>query len=666
MTSRHLLLIAGFSYPVLQAVLFRWFLHQGLGLRFGWGGVLVDADLIVPALTGAAFCIFFTLSTLPLFTRWNRRYFWLNAGFAGAFLLVNLSLHNGFGRWEGFFRLGWWALFVGTMISAVFCFLSPSVFLEKKQRRVFLPCLLLSLSTILANHLFLSFWNQTVGVLTTVSCGVSDWLMGGGVDCRVVYKRSGEAVIRLFHSGTLGFVAKPCGGLDGLLFVLNLSFLFWMHKAHRLGLMLWLPFSALALIGVFWLNALRIGLYFAGYLYLKQVSLSAAESYKWFIHANGGWLLYVLYGLGVFGGIAPLLYSEKRLLHFHSLRLVGGRVGRSVWLLGLAAFFSPQAVAHSVEVRVGQIRKALPREFSLLGEETVREAILAFDSLGTRAGDPPQVANGRLTLTSGTAVTTSNVTAATTVYYTPYEGNKIALYNGTRWVYFTFSELSVSVPSTTVTPFDIFAYNNSGTVALETVNWSSDTSRATSLTLQDGVWVKSGATTRRYLGTARTTSVSGQTEDSVSKRYLWNAHNRLPRKLLAQSTTDSWTYNTASWRAANNSTTVGVTRVEYVAGLSAESVRLSLLVPYINNNTATTNHVGGIGINSTSVNSADLFNGNATTHNATGGGAQYSGVPAEGYSYAQWLEYGIATGTSTVYSVLADYRQGGMVGEIWQ
>src|SRR5574337_954655 len=47
---------------------------------------------------------------------------------------------------------------------------------------------------------------------------------------------------------------------------------------------------------------------------------------------------------------------------------------------------------------------------------------------------------GRLTLTSGTPVTTSDVTGATTVYYTPYLHNLIPLWDGQNWAPVEFSE----------------------------------------------------------------------------------------------------------------------------------------------------------------------------------------------------------------------------------
>ncbi len=283
-----------------------------------------------------------------------------------------------------------------------------------------------------------------------------------------------------------------------------------------------------------------------------------------------------------------------------------------------------------------------------------------------RTSDSSMYCNGRLTLTSGTAVTSSNVTAATTVYFTPYNGDRISVYNGTYWDLLSFTEKSIAVPSTTTTPFDIFGYSNSGTLALEVVDWSNGTTRATALATQDGVLVKSGATTRRYLGTARTTSVSGQTEDSTSSRLVWNMCNRLPRKLLAQSGTDSWTYNTAAWRAVNANTTLGQTRVEYVIGVPREPVRLAVQSGSANHSSTSTAFPEGIGINSTTANSADLFAGMATTFTANAHNALYNSVPSTGYSYAQWIENSVASGTSTRYTSSANARQGGMVGEVWQ
>lgn len=160
---------------------------------------------------------------------------------------------------------------------------------------------------------------------------------------------------------------------------------------------------------------------------------------------------------------------------------------------------------------------------------------------GVKWGEIQHICDGRLTLTSGTPVTTSNVTAAGTLYFTPYKGAQVALYDGSNWRLYTFSEISVSLTLTSGKNYDVFLYDNAGTLTLElSTAWTNDTTRADALTTQNGVQVKSGATTRRYLGTIRA-SASNQTEDSDSKRYVWNYYNQVPFCDFRADGTDSWT-----------------------------------------------------------------------------------------------------------------------------
>ncbi len=181
-----------------------------------------------------------------------------------------------------------------------------------------------------------------------------------------------------------------------------------------------------------------------------------------------------------------------------------------------------------------------------------------------------RVCEARLTLESGVAVSITDQTAKTTVYFTPHKGNSIALYDGSNWADHTLAEISVAAPATTDTPFDVFVYDNAGTLTLETVDWTNDTTRATAIVLQDGVYVKSGATTRRYLGTGRTTGVSGQTEDSAGTRYLWNYYNRVKKQLEYYPTTSSWTdAATYTWRQWNADANM---LVEFIIGVSEDIV----------------------------------------------------------------------------------------------
>lgn len=276
------------------------------------------------------------------------------------------------------------------------------------------------------------------------------------------------------------------------------------------------------------------------------------------------------------------------------------------------------------------------------------------------------VCNGRLTLTSGTAVTTSDVTAATTVYFTPFGGNTIDLYDGSaNWNRYTFSELSVAVPATTVTMYDVFVYNNAGTLTLDATAWTNDTTRATALTTQNGVLVKSGATGRRYLGSFRTTGVSGQTEDSAAKRYVWNYYNRRLRPMRAVDTTNSWTYTTNSYRQANAST---ANQLDMVVGVSEDQVS-AYVVGLGSNDNAGVGLLVGVGLDSTSALASGCLVGQYTCpSNGTVGSpnAQWKGFVGVGRHYLAWLEYSVSVGTTTwLGDAGGTIEQSGIHGEIW-
>lgn len=277
-----------------------------------------------------------------------------------------------------------------------------------------------------------------------------------------------------------------------------------------------------------------------------------------------------------------------------------------------------------------------------------------------RSNSSPEAVHGRLTLTSGTAITTSDVTAATTVYFTPFNGAKISLYNGDSWALLSFSEVSVVVPSTTETPFDVFAYDNSGSLALQAVSWTDDSTRATDLAKQNGVYVKSGALRYRYLGTGRTTSVSGQTEDSASKRFLWNYYNRQSRSLYVRETTASWSYGSTPWRPANNDVD---NRVEIVVGVAEVVIKLLQhgLGPALSESSM------GIGINSTDTPSSFNFGryigaGTNIIHPEVSSVFVYPNV---GYNFYQWMESTSANSPTDYYGTSAsDSYENGLTGSV--
>jgi len=272
------------------------------------------------------------------------------------------------------------------------------------------------------------------------------------------------------------------------------------------------------------------------------------------------------------------------------------------------------------------------------------------------------VCEGRLTLTTGTPVTTSDVTGAGTLYYTPYTGNRVALYSGSAWALYTFAERSLALTLTSGVNYDVFLWNNSGTITLETTAWTNDTTRTTALVYQDGVLVKSGSTTRRYLGTIRA-SGSNTTEDSYAKRFVWNYRNRVARPVKVLETTNSWNYTTATWRQAN---AAAANQIAVVAGQAEDALLLTVGAEAL--------QTGGsvirvaIGEDSTSTPSTSAIGRAFATGASSQFGPTATGIflPAVGYHYYAWLEWSTAAGTTTWYGDNGGTdTQSGIVG-VWR
>lgn len=279
---------------------------------------------------------------------------------------------------------------------------------------------------------------------------------------------------------------------------------------------------------------------------------------------------------------------------------------------------------------------------------------------------PLTVDNGicdfRLTLTTALPVTTADVTAATTIFCTPMRGNRIALFSSAGApAILTSAEFSIAVPATTATVYDIFAFNNSGVATLELLAWTNDTTRATAVVLTTtGTYTKSGDLTRRYLGSFRTTAVSGQTEDSGAKRDLWNYYNRVPRPFVKPSADTTWNYTTATVRQANAST---ANQVEAVIGIAEVPINL-WLTAFVNN----ANNVAvqiGIGEDSTStISTSSIGGGGVTSTGAVFPGqnlsAQFVKYPAVGRHVYSWNEWSAVGGVSAWYGTPSS--QSGLTG----
>lgn len=178
----------------------------------------------------------------------------------------------------------------------------------------------------------------------------------------------------------------------------------------------------------------------------------------------------------------------------------------------------------------------------------------------------------RLTLTSATPVTTVDVAAATTIYCTPYKGTRIALYDGAAWNMRTSAEFSLALGTlTSGLPYDVFCYDNAGVPTLEFLAWTNTTTRATALAYQDGILSKTGALTRRYLGTFYTISTTQTADSKTVGRFLYNYYNRVLRNtqgtFSSDRTTTSATYTELNTEIQN----------KFILGVSEDAVEASVI-----------------------------------------------------------------------------------------
>lgn len=290
---------------------------------------------------------------------------------------------------------------------------------------------------------------------------------------------------------------------------------------------------------------------------------------------------------------------------------------------------------------------------------------------GTAATDAATIANAnslnlcefRLTLTSGTPVTTADVTGAVTLYCSPYKGNHIALFNGAVWIMRSSAEFSLALGTlSSGKPYDVFCYDNAGVPTLEVLAWTNDTTRATALTLQDGVLSKTGALTRRYLGTFYTTAAT-TTEDSFAKRFLWNYYNRVRRPMRVIDATNSWAYTTATVRQARASP---ANQLDFVVGYG-EDVVFAKVIGSASNTNVGVSFLVGASLDTTSAFTSTAINfqgASAVANTAVMLTSELETFPGVGRHFIAWTEFSSATGTTT-WTGTNGTAVSGIYGEVW-
>lgn len=282
-----------------------------------------------------------------------------------------------------------------------------------------------------------------------------------------------------------------------------------------------------------------------------------------------------------------------------------------------------------------------------------------------------QADTGKVTLTASitSAILPSGI-QGTTIYLSPFKGGILGLYNGSSWDAVSSGEVPLVLGTlTNATNYDVFAYNNSGTVAMEFLAWTSNTVRATALVRQNGILCKTGALTRRYVGTFRTDSTTTTIQEtgvyptaSSVKLFLFNADNPVVVPFMRLEQTTAWTYTSASWRQANASTN---NQIEVVCGLDGRAIEIMLEIDVTSTTTSASAQVG-LAEDSTTVTSyyssvAVYFISSLTSIDDMLTARMAKMVPI-GYHYYAWLEYGGSN--ITMNSAVNLDRRRGLTGTV--
>jgi hypothetical protein len=296
---------------------------------------------------------------------------------------------------------------------------------------------------------------------------------------------------------------------------------------------------------------------------------------------------------------------------------------------------------------------------------------------------PPQGYLNLVGQASGDVIQTNDVTGAVTVYYSPFTGNTLPVWNGSTFKSVVFSELTATLNSSGSAANaiqDECVFSNNGVPTLVTgPAWSTPAAgsgnrgtgagSAQIIRLQ-GIWVNANAIVGynglssysiaanqcTYVGSISIDATAGQVSAYVTwgasrKWGVWNAYNRQPIQMQAGITT-SYSYTTSGWRAVGADTT---SSIQVFTGLPEEPSRV-VTTGFVGATMTTNQSTGGavgVGLNSTTSPSGHI--GEFTMTNSNASPIVYSSTvqgsllvpPALGINTVQALENGLGVTLNT-------------------
>jgi hypothetical protein len=270
---------------------------------------------------------------------------------------------------------------------------------------------------------------------------------------------------------------------------------------------------------------------------------------------------------------------------------------------------------------------------------------LLYSNLITTANIPqPAIFNSaRAYLVSGSPYADGSNSGNATLYVGPITQGKYQTYDNGSGALTTsaLTEVSISLASLVAgDSYDFYLYNNAGTWTIEIDQWSGVSTPLATGTDAAGRLTKTGSTNKLLIASG-TCLTSGKLFMYTGERDFINQFNKISVPLFCQDTTATWTYGTATVRAANANTTNGQGRFSVFA--PREGLNLSIS-DYCTLSSGSNVCSIGIGINSTSAMTSTAASGVTGPVNAN---CAYSGTITVGSNYFQRLEY--ASGATTFF-----------------
>jgi hypothetical protein len=281
---------------------------------------------------------------------------------------------------------------------------------------------------------------------------------------------------------------------------------------------------------------------------------------------------------------------------------------------------------------------------------------------------------GRLTLISSTGVMTTDVSGASTVFYTPFTHDGVPLYDGAKWNAASFGELSQGVTDATKSPapvvanacYDVFVWLDGATLrATRGPAWLSASQRGTGagsaeIEMLNGLWlnrhaVANGPAARRgtYVGTIRSNS-SALIESTLLRRFVWNRYNQVATPMRYRGAGTRLAPAGGPWEPFLNDVNA---RVEWVMGMDVGRIEARFDVLHFVSGGGTAN--AGFDLDGASVGSdADLVIGsNSNASILTVASAVFNNFAGPGHHYLTAMTRPGSTNT-TFYGSLADLQYG--------